>query len=208
MIYTIVGTNISVREKAHKELSQLGTVSSSLYSEHIGGLEALVDASSLFGERVVVTLQQVMDDAKAKDVLTDLLSSMKASSNIFIIDEPFADANRIKVLTKFSEKVFNGKEEKEKLDPFKLATLFGARDKKGVWLEWMRIRDLDAAESLHGVLWWKWKTIWEGVREGKPSKFSLAECEAIGRELVRAPILAHRGETDLKRELERVILSV
>jgi hypothetical protein len=208
MIYTIVGTNIDIREQAQNELSKLGPVTSSLYSEHIGGLEALVEASNLFGEKVIVSLQQVMDDANAKEILVELLPQMKDSANIFIIDEPFADANRIKMLAKFSVKVFNGKEEKEKLDPFKLATLFGARDKKGVWIEWMRIRDLDAAESLHGVLWWKWKTIWEGVREGKPSKFTLSECESIGRELVRAPILAHRGEADLKREVERVLLSI
>ncbi len=208
MIYTIVGTDKNIREKAYKELATLGTVTASIYNEQISTLEPLIEATSLFGEKIIVNVQQVMEDTSVRERFIALLPAMKTSINIFIVDEPFADASRIKLLTKFSEKVFNGKVEKEKLNPFTLATYLGARKKKELWVEWMRLRDLDQAESLHGVLWWKWKTIWADVIEGKPSKYTLRECEDIGRELILAPVRAHNGERGLREELERVVLSI
>jgi hypothetical protein len=209
MIYTIVGTDVVRREKTYQELEKVGAISTHIYNEQIGGLEALIEASSLFGEKVVVNVLQVMDDVKARDVLIELLPSMKESSNIFIIDEPFADANRVTRLTKYSAKVFDARLPKEKdVDVFTLCTLFAKRDKKALWVEWMRVRNLDSPEAIQGALWWKFTTIWSDVRNGRPSKFTQTECEEIGRRLVRAPILAHRGEADLRVEIERILLSV
>jgi hypothetical protein len=209
MIYTIVGTNVEKRDKAHKELTSLGKVIAHVYSEQVGTLESYVEASSLFGERVVVNLIQSMDVASSRDEVVRLLEEMKHSKNMFIIDEPFADANRVSKLTKYSEKVFDAREpKKQDVDVFTLTNLFAKRDKKALWVEWMRVRDLDSPEALQGVLWWKFVTIWSDVRNGRPTKFTLSECETLGAKLVRAPILAHRGERDLKVELEEIILSV
>ena len=44
------------------------------------------------------------------------------------------------------------------------------------------------------------------MRSGKPSKFTSTECEDIGGKLLRSSILAHRGEADLKVELEKILL--
>lgn len=209
MIYSIVGTDIKVREKAYKELDKCGNISAHIYSEQIAGLLAFVDAQSLFGEKSVVNVIQVMDVASSRDELVRLLPIMKDSQTVFIIDEPFADANRVTKLAKFSEKVYDAREVKKKdVDVFTLTNLFAKRDKKALWIEWMRVRNLDSAEALQGVLWWKFVMIWSDVKNGKPSKFSLSECEDIGGKLVRAPILAHRGEADLKEEIEEIILSV
>jgi hypothetical protein len=209
MMYSIVGTGVEKREKAYQELEKFGLVSTHIYNEQIGALEAYIEASSLFGEKVVVNVLQVMDDVKARDVLIELLPQMKDSSNVFIVDEPFADANRVTRLTKYSAKVFDARLPKEKdVDVFTLCTLFAKRDKKDLWVEWMRVRDLDSPEAIQGALWWKFTTIWGDVRNGKPAKFTLTECEELGGRLVRAPILAHRGEADLKVELEKILLSV
>lgn len=209
MIYSIVGTNREVREKAYEEFSKLGAVTAHIYSEQVATLEPLISASSLFGEKIIANLIQVMDVASSRDILIELMSKMKESENIFIIDEPFADANRIKRLEKFSKKLFNAKEDKIKdVDVFTLCSLFAKRDKKSAWLEWMKIKDLESGEAIHGALWWKFTTIWSDTRAGKPTKFTLKECEDFGGKLLRSSILSHRGEKDLKVELESIILSL
>lgn len=209
MIYSIVGTDTSKREKAYEILSKEGDISSHIYSEQITALEPHISASSLFGEKIIVNLIQVMELASAREEVVRLLSEMKESVNIFIIDEPFADANRVSRLTKYAEKVFDAREpKKQDVDVFTLGNLFAKRDKKALWVEWMRVRDLDSPEAIHGVLWWKFQLLWSDVESGRVSAFTRKECEHIAKALVRAPILAHRGEADFKVELEKIILSL
>lgn len=207
MIYAIVGTDTIRREKAYEALTSLGVVSAHIYSEQVATLEPLISASSLFGEKVIANLIQVMELASSRDEVVRLLPEMKESTNIFIIDEPFADANRVARLTKYAEKVYDAREEKKKeIDVFVLCNLFARRDKKEAWVEWMRIRDIGSPEAIQGALWWKFQGIWADVRAGKPSKFTLSECEEIGGKLMRSSIIAHRGEGDLKVELEKIVL--
>ena len=209
MIYAIVGTDTIKRGKAYEALAGHGTVTAHIYSEQIATLEPLISASSLFGEKVIVNLIQAMDLASSREEVVRLLPSMKESANIFIIDEPFADANRVTRLTKHAEKVYDAREEKERdVDVFTLCNLFARRDKKGVWVEWMKVRDLDSPEAFQGALWWKMKTVWEDTLSGKPTKFSREECEVFGEKILKSSIKAHRGEADLKVELEKVLLGV
>ena len=208
MIYAIVGTETKGREKAYHELSKLGEISTHVYSEQIETLEPLISATTLFGEKVIVNIIQAMEVASAKDEIVRLLPDMKDSTNIFIIDELLADANRVKQLTKYAEKVFDNREKKEDVDVFTLCNLVARRDKKGAWIEWMRIRDLDSPEAIQGALWWKWKLLCQDTLDGKPSKFTKEECESIGGTLLKAPILAHAGKADLKDELEKIVLSL
>jgi hypothetical protein len=209
MIYSIVGTGMVKREKAYEALEKVGEPGVHIYSEQIASLQALISSTSLFGDTIVANLIQTMDVAASRDEVTRLLPDMKDSSNIFIIDEPFADANRVKKLEKYSEKLYDAREEKkEGVDVFKLCNLFGRRDKKEAWLEWMRIRDLESPEAIQGLLWWKMKTIWEDTLNGKPSKYTKAECEHFASRIVRSSMDAHRGEKDLKVELEAILLSI
>lgn len=208
MIYTLLGTDSKKREKALLELAKLGTPAVHMYGEQVHTLEPLIEAGSLFGERIIAHLIQTLEKAEIREHVYELLPDMKESQNIFIIDEPFADANRMKKLEKFSEKVFDAHEEKEtSATPFALCNAFARRDKKSVWVEWMRLRDIEP-EAIQGALWWKFQTIWADARSGRLGKFTLAECEEIGGRLVRSSILAHRGEKDLRVELESIILSI
>lgn len=135
---------------------------------------------------------------------------MKDSGNIFIIDEPFADANRVKRLEKYAEKVYDAREEKEgEASPFPLCNAFGKRDKKEAFIEWMKIKDVsEPIEMVHGALWWKMKTIWEDTLTGKPTKFTKEECERFGGMFMRATMDVYRGKGNLKDNLERIILEV
>lgn len=209
MIYTVVGTNAIKREKAYESFAKLGNVSAHIYGEQIATLEALISSATLFGDKIIANLIQTMDVASSRDEVARLLPDMEESKNIFIIDEPFADANRFKRLEKYSEKIIDARDEKEKdVDVFTFCNLFARRDKKGVWLEWIRIRDLDSAEAIHGALWWKMKTIWEDVLNGRPAKFNKDECEVFSSRILKANIEAHRGEKDLRTEIESIILSI
>jgi hypothetical protein len=209
MIYAIVGTDTKKREKAQEKVSLLGSATAHIYSEHIASLEALTEASSLFGDKVIVNVLQVMESAASRDELIRLLPAMEESENIFIVDEPFADANRVKRLEKYAKEIFDAREEKARAaDPFALCNAFAKRDKKQAWLEWMALRDIESPEAIQGALWWKFQTVWADVKSGRPGKFTLAECEEIGRALLVSSIEAHRGEKDLKVELERIVLSM
>ena len=209
MIYSIVGTHKETREKAHKEIAQRGSSGRYIYNEQISDLEALINASSLFGETIITTLVQLGDTASSKEILVNLLPEMESSLNIFIIDEPFADVHLTNRLTKVSKKIFNGREEKIKdTTVFALCDSFAKRDKKQAWNDFMNLRDKGEGEAIQGALWWKFQQVWVNTRDGKKSAFTLHECEQIGRDLMRSSIVAHRGKLDLMIELERIILTL
>lgn len=190
------------------EIAKFGAPSAHIYAEQISSLVPLIEASSMFGDKVVVHLIQTLEKAEVREYVYDLLTKMQDSENIFIIDEPFADANRTKKLEKFSKSLYDAREEKIKeADPFALCNAFARRDKKAVWIEWMRLREVEP-EAVQGALWWKFQTVWADVKSGRPGKFTLGECEQLGGRLLRSSILAHRGERDLRVELESIILSL
>ncbi len=209
MIYSIVGTHYERREKGNKELAKLGSLTHHMYSEHIGEMEALIDARNIFGDPVIVFCSQLGENASSKDELKRLLPLMSESINIFIVDEPFADVHLVNRLQKVSTKLFDAREEKLKdTSVFALCDAFIARDKKQAWVDYMRIKKADNGQAIQGALWWKFQMEWSKVAQGKRSAFSVKDCERIGGELLRAPILAHRGKKDLFVELERIILSI
>lgn len=209
MLYALVGTDQKKREKAQLALAKFGTPTAHIYSEQISALEPLIEATSLFGDKIVAHLVQTMERAENRERVYDLLGAMKESPNVFIIDEPFADANRVKKIEKVAEALYDAREEKEKeVSPFSLTNALARRDKKNLWIEWMKIRDRLEGEAIQGALWWKFQSMWLDAISGRPSKFSKEECERLGKRIVESSILAHRGEKDLKVELESILLSI
>lgn len=209
MIYSIIGTQRIIREKALKEIALLGEPQHHLYSEHVNMLSSLIDASNLFGDTVVVCCISLGDDASAKQEMLRLLEQMEASKNIFIIDEPFGDVHLKNKLSKFSKKLYDAKEEvKKDTTLFALCDEFIKRNKKDAWILLRTIQQQEKGESIIGLLWWKFQLEWVKVREGKKSLFSLDDCERIGGAIIRASIKAHRGEADLMVEIEKIVLTV
>lgn len=209
MIYSIVGTHSGLREKGNKELQALGEVMHHIYSEHVGELEALLNATSLFGGPVIAACFQLGEVASSKEELKRLLEPMSTSPTIFIIDEPFADVHLFNRLQKVSTKLFDAREEKIKdTSVFAFCDAFIARNKKQAWVDFLELKKNGNAEAIQGALWWKFNMEWSKVKEGRRSLFTPDECERIGGEIVRSSILAHRGERDLMLELERIVLSI
>ena len=209
MLYAIVGTKKEIREKAQREIAALGESTHHMYSEQAGDLESLIDATSLFGDTIIVNCMQLLETVSSKELAQSLLPSIASSPNIFIIDEPFATIHTVNRLTKVAQKVFDAREEKKKdASVFALCDSFVRRDKKQAWIDFIAVREKEEGEAIGGALWWKFQTEWLKVREGKRSLFTPEDCERIGGDLVRARILAHVGKKDLMTELERIILSV
>ena len=209
MIYTLVGTKKEIREKAQKEFTALGPVTQYVYTETIAPLESYIDATNLFGVPDVVMCSQLSGTASSKEELQRLLPRMQTSSTIFIIDEPFADVHVTNRLSKVSVTLFNAKEEKVKDNSvFVLCDSFAVRDKKQAWIDFMNVRDKEEGEAIQGALWWKFQQVWQAVRVGRKTAYSLDDCRRIGGDLIRSSILAHRGERSLIPELERIILSL
>jgi hypothetical protein len=209
MIYSLVGTDRIIREKARVELARLGQVTRRLYAEDVSDLEPLIDISSLFGDTSIVECVQMFDNASAKEKIQNLLEEMNESQTIFIIDEPFADANRTNKLAKFSGKLYDAREEKSKdVEVFTLVDYFIKRDKKNAWVTWLRLKEKMEGEAIQGALWWKFTQMWQVTLEGGKTAFSKEECELFGGKLLRSVVLAHKGEKDLDEELEKLILSL
>jgi len=210
MLYSIVGTNKERRERVVRELLKDKSITVNIYGEQVYMIEALVDQVDLFGIPIVASLNQLMELASSREILVDLLPKLQESKNVFIIDEPFADANKFKKLEKYSEKIFDCREEGAlEASPFPMCNAFARRDKKAVFVEWIKIKDVSVPlEMVHGALWWQMKKIWEDTINGKPTKFSISECEKFGEEIVKSFLDSHRGEKDLKVEMERVVLGV
>ena len=208
MIFSIVGTSIHIRKKSFEEILKGLTPTAYIRFENVWELEALINAEDLFGGEVIVLVEQVGNDADGRDVLKKSLKEMESSKNLFIIDEPFVETSFVKTLEKYSKKLFDGREEKTKgKDPFSITNAILKRDKKSAWLAWMEVRDLDA-EPVQGALWWRVRTLWEGVKEGKKAAYSEEELSKMGFSLIEMSHRAHRGEVDLKEELEKFVLSI
>lgn len=209
MIYSIVGTHKERREKGQKEFSSFGVPSHHIYSEQVRSLEALIDNVSLFGEVSIVVCIQLGEVATSKEEMLRLLDTMKTSSTLFIIDEPFADVHLFNKLRKVSVKVVDAREEKIKdVRVFTFCDSFIARDKKQAWVDFLELKKNGSAEAVQGALWWKFQVEWSKVKEGKRSLFTQGECEKFGGEIMRSSIFAHRGKRDLMHELERIVLSL
>ena len=208
MIFSIVGTSINIRKKAFEEVLKGEKPTAYIRTDNMWELEALINAEDLFGGKVIVLVEQVGNDAEGRDTLKKYLKEIESSKNLFIIDEPFIEASFIKTLEKYSKKLFDAREEKVKgKDPFILTNAILKRDKKVAWLAWMEVRELDA-EPVQGALWWRVRTLWEGAKEGKISAYSEDELAKMGLALVEMSHRAHRGEVDLKEEIEKFVLSI
>lgn len=208
MIVSIFGTSVTVRKKALDEVLKGKHPTAYVRADTTWELNHLTNAEDLFGGEVIVLVEQVGSNAEGRDILKSNFKDMGASKNLFIIDEPFIETTFIKTLEKYSEKSFDAREEKIKgKDPFGLTNAIMIRDKKNAWLAWMEVRDLDA-EPVQGALWWRVRTLWEASKVGKKSAYTEDELARMGFNLVQMSHRAHRGEADLREEIEKFVLSI
>lgn len=242
MFYFIFGTDFTKREKARESIKQdlkkKGIETDSLLevpkinSENYTILPTYFGEASLFGEKIIVNITDMLSREENREYLYKNIGSMVDSNNIFILDEPFALAASAQKITRDLEKinmpkvVYDASEKKvtKDVDPFYLCDLIERRDKKGAWLEWKKLyeewKDKEAM-AIQGALWWKWKNMWMAKIDGdRRNYFSIykvktkeimykdSELEKWGKEISLMAMRATNGEINLMRAIENFILKI
>jgi len=231
MLYFIFGTEIKkralAREKIWKEIGGSFFLAKKIDKTNFQELPGFLQQESLFGEKLVIELEDLLTLETARNYLYGYLEAIRESKNIFILDEPFAlSAHGQKVLNLAGEKnSFEATEKKVVLDlePARLCNFLEERKKKEAWLEWKKIYaewENEEEQFLQAALWYRWKTIWSAKLEKRNTtwdfrekksraiKYSLEELEKFGKEISLMAMKSNNGELDLMREIERLILKI
>lgn len=123
----------------------------------------LLNSQGLFSKKYIVVLDNLLSKHIEIDEKDGFLPLMKNSEHIFfVIDDILSDSN-IEVLKKISEKltIFENKEvKKENFNIFDLANFLGRKDKKNLWVGYIKAIDNGVSvEEVLGILFWQVKNI-------------------------------------------------
>lgn len=186
---------------------------------------SLLAAQGLFSPKVALLLDCPLETPEGRALIEEYGTLLHESTgNVFLIETALA-AEHKKLFPKGVELVDFGKpEQEERPAPFALADLFLAGDRKRAWIEYRKLLAAGISpEEIHGTLSW-------GVRSAlltsktqnaeeaglKPfvyakskralEKLGLYAVEMLSRNLVAAYHRARRGEGDMERAVELLIL--
>ena len=215
MIYFYYGSDIDKsREKAHSLIDSLmkKKPDASLLKMNnedfdIPKLQEYIGSQGLFSNKYIVFLDRLCDDKEIKDDFLDKLKEISESENIFIILEGKIDKATATKIEKKSEKtiVLNLSEKIEKKDnnTFALANAFGKRNAKEAWMLYRKAIDEGIApEALHGMIFWKVKSMILAGGMG----WDVEELKKIMDELITIYHEARRGKYELETAMEAFIM--
>ena len=147
MIYVLYGTDTAKsRDKLSKLISTLLSkkpdamlvrANSENFEESF--LLEHKESQGLFESKSIVVLDTVFEDETSKKIVLKNLEDLQSSENVFIILEGKLDAKALQKLTKFSTKVQEcsdpkNKEKKSDFNIFELSDALGARNRKKLWV--------------------------------------------------------------------------
>jgi DNA polymerase III delta subunit len=182
----------------------------------------------LFEQKYIVHIKDVCDDEVGQETLFAFLKELKESENIFILTEGDLNKKEIIKLEKFADKVWNH-EAKKKIEKeeniFAITNYLLARDKKNLWIEYQKLKNVFAAEEIHGTLFWAFKNIMIASKTKSASeaglkpfvysnskravaKFSQEELDEKFWHLTKLLGDSRRGEGELEILLEKWVLGV
>ncbi len=198
-------------------------ITSQNYAEN--PIASLVSGQGLFESKYIVFYDNIFEMKEAKEEIVDALKEIKESDNIFIFLEKEIDKKTLDKMAKHAEKVqeFSAveKTKKKEYNPFAISDALLSKDKKRLWMLLLEAKKKgNAAEEIHGIIWWQMKALAlaAGAKDAKeaelsPFVFGKAKAaagnfskEEIGRMLFSLVTMyhdAHRGEGDLWVEMER-----
>ncbi len=193
------------------------------YSEN--PISSLVAGQGLFASKYIVFYDNIFESKDIKEEIVEGLQEIKESENIFIFLEKEIDKKTLTKMEKYAEKVqeFSGAEKikKKEYNPFAVSDALLSRDKKRLWMLLMEAKKKgNAAEEIHGIIWWQMKalkvaSVSKDAKEAELSPFVFSKAKAASgnfsdeqvdvmlSDLVSMYHDAHRGEKDLWVEMER-----
>ena len=216
MIYFYHGTDTDKsRRKAHELIDSLlkKKPDASFFkldseSFDVSKVQEYIESQGLFSSKYIVFLDRVCEKKEMKEEFVDSLKEISESENIFIILEGKLDKATLTKIEKKSEKTLafdlEEKEEKPVYNAFALADAFAKKNKKEAWVLYRKSIDMgEAPEALHGMIFWKVKTM---LLSGFFSGWSESELKRAMNDLVALYHDARRGKHELETGLEAFLL--
>lgn len=172
-------------------------------------LSEYVEGRGLFEEKYIVFLDEICSDKNIKEKLLGKIEDISKSANVFVLLEGKLDKTTASKIEKFSEKTQNfeltEKIQKEPYNAFALADAFGNRDRKTAWMLYRKAIDRgEAPEALHGMLFWKAKTL-------ALSSAGIYDKEEIMKIIEKLVIIYHesrRGNGEIETKVETFLLEL
>ena len=236
MIYLFYGTDknkalqsaLKIIEKkvAEKSDALVFKIDTENFSQNI--LIEMCGGQGLFSQKYIVHIKNVCNEEETQKILFDFLKDMQTSENIFILTEGDLNKKELTKIEKHAEKVWEYEEKKKaerEENIFAITNYLLARDKKNLWIEFQKLKNIFAVEEIHGTLFWAMKNAMivskaKSVSETglKPfvysnskkalTKFSENELEEKFWQLTQLLGASRRGEGELEVLLERWVLEI
>ncbi len=215
MLYVFSGTDTrKVAEKANTLVATLRAKKPDASIVHVSEeitdtlIDELVGGQGLFERKLIAVLEHIFDDTESFEVISHRLTDFKGSENIFIFKEGALLKKPKTAVEKYAEKFFEFTASKETVRPndFALADAVGRRDKKSAWVLYLEAIDRGSApEALHGMVFWKLKTMLQRKTFGA---FSESELREFLKKLVTVYHEARRGRGEMKEGVEEFVLGI
>jgi len=119
--------------------------------------EVSLHGGGMFDEARVIVLEGVLGNSDMSERLLASLPALKHASESYFLFEEKPDATTRKQIEKYaetSERFDAVKKADNGTTIFALANALRARDKKALWVAYMRESLTSAPEAIHGVLFW------------------------------------------------------
>jgi DNA polymerase III delta subunit len=173
-------------------------------------LEEYAGGMGLFSSKYIVFLDRLCEDKKIKEDFVDFIKNLSESENIFIILEGKLDKATIGKIEKKAEKtqefMLPEEKKKEEYSAFGLANAVGNRDRKNAWVLYRQAIDRgEAPEALHGMMFWKVKTM---LTTGFGGAYSKDELYLLADKMITVYHDSRRGVHELETGVEALILSL
>ncbi len=173
-------------------------------------LEEYTSGQGLFVEKSIVLITRPCENKETKSVFLDYLDLLRESHNIFIVLEGKVDKATLTKLEKKSEKVvvcdLSLKKASKEYNAFALADAVGSRNKKEAWILYVMARKRgEVPEALHGMIFWKIKTI---LLNKSFSTWKESELKAMLTHLITIYHESRKGGVELDSALEETLLTL
>ena len=241
MYYLLYGSDIGkARAKMHELVDSLLTKKRdasvvSMNEETFDGalLESFIRGQGLFEAKQIAILDNIFLKSDAKELIMGKRKELHTSPNVFFIVAQTLDKATVTKLEKYAEKTLLFGEALLKkggkmraFNTFALADAFGMRDRKKLWVLYIKGRRSHCApEELHGVLFWQAKNMLtvchaKSAQEAGLNPFvfqkalsfiknySETELQSSLKKLVTLTHDARRGLHDLDTAMEHFILEL
>lgn len=171
-----------------------------------GELLAIAQTSPLFGGSETYLLVGALAGEQGEEYI-DNVKELVASPHTFVFEEEKLLKGPTTALTKAGAtvEVAEAKKKVESFNMFGLATIFGMRDRKKLWIELNKAaRAGTVPEAVAGMMHWKVRDM---LQKGS-TKYSKTELANLSRELITLYHDSHRGAGDLGLLLEKFALKL